>query len=76
MIIGECPYEDCEGVSHIPCAERCPVFSREACESCGRTFWLLHSRVDPKAYTEQGFHEEYEVDFGTGRVKKLTPRAE
>lgn len=74
MIIGDCPYPDCQGRRMIPCARECPTFSKETCETCGRGFWLRHSRVDPKAHTEQDFHEEYEVDYEIGRITKRESR--
>jgi len=54
MIFGECPYEDCDGSHAIPLASdaELPAFSKETCETCGRIFWLKHSRIDPVAYTE------------------------
>lgn len=30
-----------------------PCFSKEICESCGKEYWLKHSRVNPEAYTEK-----------------------
>jgi len=70
MIIGDCPYEGCNGRHMIPCAEDCPSFSIEICESCGKEFWLLHSRINPVAYTYEGFMEEYEVNEETKQIIK------
>lgn len=72
MIIGDCPYEGCSGAHMIPCAPKCPAFSRQVCEECGRPFWLLHSRVDPKAFTEEEFAARYEVDEATKVITERT----
>jgi len=70
MIIGECPYEDCNGSLWIPIAEKCPAFQKHECEDCHRTIWTYHSRLDPKSYTEDGFKEEWIVDEENKSVEK------
>lgn len=62
MIIGECP--SCNGLNMTPCADVCPVFSRETCEECGGQYWLKHSRWDPKAYPL----EAVKVDEATRKI--------
>jgi hypothetical protein len=75
MIIGPCPYE-C-GESHmIPCAPKCPAFSKETCEGCGKQYWLKHSRIAPEAYTLEEFAEKYAVDDATKKITDRTAQQE
>lgn len=68
MIIGDCPYEEC-GVPHmVPIAPKCPAFSKETCEGCGREYWILHSRILPEALTLEAFAMKYTVDEGTKQI--------
>ena len=62
MITSECPYDDCKGYHMIPIAPRCPAFSKETCEDCGREYWMKHSRIDPEAMTPDEFDRRYIVD--------------
>ena len=71
MIFGECPYDDCNNTHSYPLADECPVFQRLVCENCGRPMWMYHSRLDPIAYTDEGFFDEYDVDEET---KVITPK--
>lgn len=74
MIIGDCPYEDCDDNHWIPCAEKTPCFGKEVCETCGREYWMLHSRILPKAFTLEQFTEKYDVDETTKRItNKIAP---
>lgn len=73
MIIGNCPYKDCDEPHMIPCADVCPAFSKETCLKCGNTYWILHSRMTPQAFTADEFEQRYEVDHAT---KKITDRAD
>jgi len=50
MIMGECPH--CNSSTWTPIGPA-PCYSEEKCESCGKTYWLLHSRIDPVAYAEK-----------------------
>lgn len=70
MILGECPYEGCEGSLHLPIADDCPAFQKHNCEECGRVIWTLHSRWNPQSWTEDGFTAEYEVDEVTRNITK------
>lgn len=71
MIIGECPYPECDGVHFIPVAPHCPAFSKEKCEVCGKDFWVLHSHVTPDAFTLEQFALRYHVDEDTKRITEL-----
>ena len=72
MIIGECPYEGCDGFHMIPIADKTPAFSKEKCETCGREYWLMHSRINPKAFTVEEFEKEYIVDDKTKTIERRT----
>lgn len=62
MNIGECPYEDCDEVLVLEMPEKTPAFAPITCDGCGRVVWYRFSRVDPEAWTEEGFLENYEID--------------
>lgn len=68
MIFGDCPYDECDGSHAIPSAEHTPAFSKEKCETCGRDYWLYHSRLVPKAYTLEDFAAKYNVDEETRNI--------
>ena len=70
MIIGECPYDDCNGSMFNPIAEIVPSFQKLECKRCNRAVWLFHSRIMPVAYTEAEFHEEFEVDEENYSIKR------
>lgn len=72
MQMGECPYEGCDDFQmRILPDKPLPLFSKESCPGCGRVIWVYYSRVEPAAYTEDGFAKEFEVDEAT---RKITPR--
>lgn len=68
MIIGDCPYDDCDELLMIPIAAG---FERHACDGCGRIMWTRHSRLDPWSMTEAEFLANYDVDQET---KRVTPK--
>lgn len=69
MIMGACPYCDQHMMNPIA-GLPLPRFQKIKTECCGKTIWLLHSRVDPKAYTDEDFREEYEVNEETKSITK------
>lgn len=71
MIFGDCPYDDCNEPMCNSMGDRYG-FEKLNCEKCGRVIWLLHSRVDPVAYTDKGFRDKYEIDEETKQVKEKT----
>lgn len=71
MIFGDCPYDGCSGFHAIPCLA--PGWTKEKCETCGREFWLRHSRIDPEAYTLEGFAQKYAVDEIKKQIIELNP---
>lgn len=60
MIFGECPY--CGGTVMFDVPEQTPRFRKETCEGCGKEYWEYYSRMDPQAYTTEGFEREFVVD--------------
>jgi hypothetical protein len=68
VIIGECPY--CREIETAACAPQCPAFSRETCESCGKQYWLYHSRLTPNRYSDEDFNRLFTVNHDT---KTITP---
>ena len=67
MIVGECPYE-CGGGHCVPLSQ--PIsFTKHECETCGKTFWIKHSRIEPEAYTDEDFNKDFYID-DNGRVKE------
>lgn len=71
MILGECPYEDCDGHHMLGVPEVTPKFGKETCEKCGREYWMYYSRFEPEAYTPEQFAEKWSVDEET---KVITQR--
>ena len=69
MIIGECPY--CDHSNMTECAPVCPAFSKETCAGCDKSYWLLHSRIDPMAYSVEDFEKEYRVNDETKTLEKV-----
>jgi hypothetical protein len=65
MIMGVCPYEDCDGPLWIPMAAKTPAFQRHECETCKQVIWTRHSRLDPWSMTEMDFLDRYEVNEET-----------
>ena len=71
MIIGGCPYSDCDELHLEGYEGPTPRFQHATCHGCHRTYWLLHSRIDPQAYTEADFAEQYVLDEAT---KQISPK--
>jgi len=70
VIIGKCPYDDCDEQMWNCICDDPPKFQRLVCEKCGRVIWLYHSRIDPVAYTEKGFFEKYDLNEATKSIKE------
>lgn len=70
MIMGSCPYEDCDAPLWRPICKSPPKLERHECESCQRVIWTYHSRWDPWSMTESDFLSVYEIDEGTKSVTK------
>lgn len=68
MITGGCPYCDQIVMNAMP--DESPAFANPTCENCGKKYWLLCSRLDSKAYTEEDFLNEYEVNEVTKSIKR------
>jgi len=61
MNFGACPY--CDGfMGMFVTPDNTPVYTIVQCESCGRDVWYKLSRIDPMAWTVEGFLEEFDVD--------------
>lgn len=70
MILGTCPYEDCDHPLVLPISEPPGVrFERHECDGCDRVIWTRHSRIDPWSMTEADFLAAYEVDKATKSIK-------
>lgn len=70
MIIGNCPYEGCDGEIWLPMADHL-AWQKHVCETCHQTIWTLHSRMQPQSYTNEEFHMKFDVDEAT---KKITDK--
>lgn len=75
MILGSCPYEDCDAPLTIWSPMETPKFERHECEGCHRIIWTRHSRLDPWSSTEADFLNEYEVDEATKSITERNPPA-
>ncbi|UOF76909.1 hypothetical protein [Bacteriophage sp.] len=70
MIYGDCPY--CDAPMDNPIVDGpLPCFQKLESECCGNVVWLKHSRIDPEAFTEEGFAKEYVIDH---KAKTITKR--
>ena len=70
MQIGDCPYEDCNALMTAAMPDQTPCFGKYECEECGRVVWLHHSRLNPEAYTEEGFHAYFDLNEETRSITK------
>lgn len=68
MIFGACPYCDHSMMFDVP--DKAPVLSHQTCDACGKTFWEFHSRVFPRAYTEEEFAAAFEIDEAAGTFRE------
>lgn len=69
MIIGTCPYSDCDEPFLLPIADRVG-YQRWTCEHCQRVIWTRHSRVAPYSMTEEDFLATYDVDEATKAITR------
>lgn len=69
MIIGECPYEGCKGPVFLHLQEGRPI-QRHTCVDCKRHIWTLHSRFEPKSWTEEAFNLQFIVDEETKTIRE------
>jgi hypothetical protein len=68
---GPCPY-GCQGFLTVEVPAETPVFAKIRCPTCHQWVWYRLSRLDPVAYTTDGFTERYIVDEA---ARTITPRA-
>jgi len=66
MIFGDCP--NCDGPVCNSFHEA-GYMERIICEHCDKIYWLKHSRLDPKAYTQSQFDERFTLDEPTKTIK-------
>lgn len=74
MQIGDCPHDDCNGITTREMPERTPVFELVQCPSCRRDVWLRLSRVDPHAWTFDQFLTEHHIDHETKTIIRCDGR--
>lgn len=67
MIFGNCPYPDCNDDFTVNLSEGMPI-QQMTCEKCKRVSWLLHSRLDPKSWTDESFREIADIDEETHKI--------
>lgn len=70
MIFGNCPY--CDHNFNVSLVDGLRMQKQE-CEQCKKTFWTLHSRLDPKSWTDDEFNKIFLLDEET---KNITLRDE
>ncbi len=70
MNFGDCPYEGCDGFLSVvpPAGLSLPAYLKLNCPECARLIWYEISRIDPKAWTEEGFMKNHVVDEVTKHV--------
>ncbi len=67
MIIGGCPY--CDEFMSNPIVQKPPQVQKIIMSCCGNTVWLWHSRINPKAYTNEQFLKDFEIDEQTKTIR-------
>lgn len=60
-IMGGCPYCN-NSMAWVEPPPNAPMWCKEICEECGKTVWRWLTRINPQAWTEEGFLAQYEVD--------------
>lgn len=73
MNIGDCPYDDCDGVLVFAVPDKTPAYTLDQCHCCGRDVWYRLSRIDPAAWTVDDFHAEHEINQATRTIKRREP---
>lgn len=75
MIMGGCPY--CDKSMWTPIAEgkQLPLWERKITECCKKVVWVYHSRLDPVAYTDEGFRDKYDIDETTKQISEKKGQA-
>ena len=74
MIFGDCPYCDEPVMNYMP--DESPKFVKRICEACKNTYWLLCSRTESAAYTQEDFEKGWEIneEEKSIRPKKLNTK--
>ena len=75
MIIGSCPYNDCDETLVTSISDKAPIFEKGKCPECGRVYWRFHSRIQPYCLTESEFNEKYELDEKSKTIKEKSINA-
>lgn len=71
MIIGQCPYSDCDGSIWLGCDDwPMPSVYKHKCKVCDKVIWTNISRIDPKSWTEKDFIETHKIDEETKKVSE------
>lgn len=71
MIFGGCPYCNASTVNYMP--DDSPKCYESTCEECGKVYWMLASRIESLAYTQEDFAKEYIVDREKRTIEKRLP---
>lgn len=71
MIVGECPYEDCDeqlmtAFTHLNL--ELPKLCKITCDKCNREHWIKLTRIDPQRWTLEDFDKLYFVDEETKQI--------
>ena len=73
MIIGDCPYDDCDGHVWEPIGQA-GAWRPHPCETCHRMMWTYHSRIEPLSLTDAAFREKFLVDEQTHTIREREPQ--
>ena len=70
MIIGECPYNNCNEPLMIGVEDgaQLPAFYPHYCEGCKRKIWTKMTRIDPASWTEEDFLRDFNVNEETKNI--------
>lgn len=67
MIVGKCPNCDATTINYYGGSG---VVEKCNCKECKKDYWLIHSNIDPVAYSTEGFLEAFEINEETKTIKK------
>ncbi len=72
MIIGECPYDGCDGDIMLGCdGWPMPSFYKHECETCKKYIWTKITRIDPQSFTEEDFLSTHKINEDTKSIKEM-----
>ena len=70
MFWGDCPYDGCDGKLELCFEGAIPDWYPTECPLCKRKVWYRCSRLNPVAWTEEGFNEKFIVNYKSKTIEE------